>query len=226
MHRNCPWKSRSSSGRFSSKGHARELPRSTKTGRPRCGVWRKLIELRAVAQRHVRHPRTVQKSVSCEAWQLQAPVDSLRAVLVADRQGPNPERVCHRDVRVDGAATEGLASGGCGRASRGSGDDFSNLLTKAAAERQEIIQEQLRGALGEGRFGPILSVHSGALCTTRDGENVRQGATNCCVVRVNAKYGLRGVRIGEAAHPRPDSRRHRAQRLRALRWSWERRRIR
>ena len=38
---------------------------------------------------------------------------------------------------------------------------------------------------------------------------------------VNAKYGLRGVRIGEAANPGPPSRRRRAQRLRALQWSWD-----
>ena len=40
-------------------------------------------------------------------------------------------------------------------------------------------------------------------------------------LRVNAKYGLRGVRIGEAANPAPASRRRLAQRLRALQWSWD-----
>ena len=38
---------------------------------------------------------------------------------------------------------------------------------------------------------------------------------------MDAKYGLRGVQIGEAAHPGPNSRRCRAQRLRPLPWSWD-----
>ena len=125
---------------------------------------RKLIELRQL-HRHLRHPRTVHQLRNMVS-QLQAQVDSLRAVPGLDRQGLNPKRVCRRED-LDGVAMEGFESGGCGglvEVAR-----ISNLLTKAAAEWQEIIQEQgaavpsignlddkvaLRGAPGEGRFAP------------------------------------------------------------------------
>ena len=38
---------------------------------------------------------------------------------------------------------------------------------------------------------------------------------------VNARYGLRGVRVGEASHPGPASKRRRTQKMRALPWSWD-----
>ena len=38
---------------------------------------------------------------------------------------------------------------------------------------------------------------------------------------VNSRYGLRGVRVGEASHPGPASKRRRTHRLRALQWSWD-----
>ena len=47
------------------------------------------------------------------------------------------------------------------------------------------------------------------------------GATRRSFLSVNAKYGLQGVRIREEANPGPASRRRRAQRLRALQWSWD-----
>ena len=37
---------------------------------------------------------------------------------------------------------------------------------------------------------------------------------------LNARYGQRGVRVGEASHPGP-TRRRRTQRLRALPWVWD-----
>ena len=38
---------------------------------------------------------------------------------------------------------------------------------------------------------------------------------------VNSRYGLRGVRVGEASHPGPASKRRRTQRLRGVPWSWD-----
>ena len=38
---------------------------------------------------------------------------------------------------------------------------------------------------------------------------------------MNSRYGLRGVRVGEASHPGPASRRRRMQRLRGVPWSWD-----
>ena len=37
----------------------------------------------------------------------------------------------------------------------------------------------------------------------------------------NSRYGLRGVRVGEASHPGPASKGRRTQRLRALQRSWD-----
>ena len=63
-----------------------------------------------------------------------------------------------------------------------------------------------------------------ARCATREGEDVRvhmqEGAMSCWVSSVNAKYGLRGVQIREAA-PGPASRRCWTQRLRTLQRSWD-----
>ena len=42
-----------------------------------------------------------------------------------------------------------------------------------------------------------------------------------CSARTRAKYGLRGVRVGEASHPGPGSKRRRTQWLRALQRSMD-----
>ena len=38
---------------------------------------------------------------------------------------------------------------------------------------------------------------------------------------VHARYGLRGVRVGEASHPGPASKRRRTQKISASPWSWD-----
>ena len=135
------------------------------------------------------------------------------------------------DARVDGVATEGLANGGYGWASRGSGKDLQSLgesSGRVAADhsstgccRQFRRRVGVAGSSWRGAICPILSVHSKAFSVVRGGADVRQSPTNRWVLRVNAKYGLRGVRIGEAGHPGPDSRRRRTRRLRAMRQSWD-----
>ena len=181
MHRNCPWKSRSASGRLSSKGHARELLRSTKIGCPRCGgrsrekvdrVEGSCTDTSAIPGRF-RSPLVAKHgfAIAGSSWQFEG-----SSWFGQERSQPQagvpsggfcaPLR--RGDARVDGVATEGFASDGAA----GHLVEVARIsnLTKVAAEWQEIIQEQgaavpsagnsddefaLRGAPGEGRFAPF-----------------------------------------------------------------------
>ena len=75
-----------------------------------------------------------------------------------------------------------------------------------ASTKNDRRRVRLAGSFWRGEVCSVLSVASGVM--------------RRWFLSVNAKYGLRGVRIGEAANPGPAGRHRRAQRLRALRWSW------
>ena len=68
---------------------------------------------------------------------------------------------------------------------------------------------------GSGQDFQSLDQSSGRVAVARGG----LPHIECSLAR--GRYGLRGVRIGEAAHPGPNSRRRRAQRLWPLPWSWD-----
>ena len=128
---------------------------------------RKLTELRALAQTPPPQDSSEVDQLRSMVSQLQAQVDSFRAVPVPDRQSRREDFVPHCDEEMQEWMESrqkdlqtAVMAGHLVEVSR-----ISNLLTKAAAEWQQIIQEQgaagnsddklaLRGAPGEGRFAP------------------------------------------------------------------------
>ena len=203
-------------GRLSSKGHARELPRSTKTGCPRCGVWGSCTDTSAIPGRF-RSPSVAKHGFAIAGSSRQFEGSSWFGLARSKPQAGVPSGgfcapLRRGDARVDGVATEGTCKRRLWLGISWSGKDFQSLDQSSgrvagdprtgcsdAICRQFRRRARVAGSSSRGAVCPILSVHS----------------------RVDAKYGLRKVRIGEAAHPGPDSRRRRAQRLRPLPWSWD-----
>ena len=122
--------------------------------------------------------------------QLQAQVDSLRTVPSVDYQGPNPKRTCRREEFVPHCDEEmqewiegrqrdlqaAILAGQLPEVAR-----ISQLLSKAAQEWQQIIEEQAPG--------------------------MPSAVANVVVIRV--RCGMTGVRVGEAANPGPGQSRRR-----------------
>ena len=64
---------------------------------------------------------------------------------------------------------------------------------------------------------PEAHVHDGRVRRTVASVDQRQDILRI----VNSRYGLRGVRVGEASQPGPASKRRRTQRMRSVPWSWD-----
>ena len=141
-----------------------------------------------------------------ELAQARQNLEVLRAEASETAPAPPPPSACQR-------RSGATPSGGCkvedgeGRCKVQSGDDRGRQIASGTPRSSE----------GERSF------EAWAVKTGGSQRRCRREAQMCRTshpMRVRARYGMRGVRVGEASHPGPLSKRQRILRSRALQQSW------